>query len=212
MARSSTTDTLEKFRFLVEFSTSANGGNTTDLGKAGFFECGMPKRTTSKIEYREGNDPDIFSLSAGLSKMEDVTLTRGVIARAPNSATVTGKASAMYAWMSAVHVPEAGGMAGYGAATGGKRTGDKEVAGKAATATEIEVIGTAAGLGNPSAYRKDVTIKVLDRSGQVARQFKLAQAFVVSFTPGSDLNAGEDGDKLLESVTLAYEDFVEEAV
>ena len=185
MARSSTTDALEKFRFLVTFSSAEDGSNPAALDRAGFFECGMPKRTTSKIEYREGNDPDIFSLSAGLSKMEDITLTRGVIARATD-----GAASALYTWITSVHTPQAGGMSGYAGGTV-KRAG----AGTEGYAAEL--------------YRKDVTIKVLDRSGNVARQYKLAQAFVVNYVPGSDLNAGEDGDKMLESVTLAYEDFVE---
>jgi phage tail-like protein len=186
MARSSTTDALEKFRFLVEFSAAAGGDNTTALDRAGFFECGMPKRTTSKIEYREGNDPDIFSLSAGLSKMEDITLTRGQIS------SIAGAPSALYTWMSSVHTPQAGGMSGYAAGnTGTKRAG----AGAEAYASQT--------------YRKDVTITVLDRSGKPARKYKLAQAFVINYVPGSDLNAGEDGDKLLESMTLAYEDFTE---
>jgi len=190
MARSSTTDALEKFRFLVTFSAAQSGSEATALDRAGFFECGMPKRTTSKIEYREGNDPDIFSLSAGLSKMEDITLTRGQIAR---NATGTAKESALYTWMTSVHTPQAAGTSGYAGGTV-KRAG----AGTEGYAAEL--------------YRKDITIKVLDRSGKVARQYKLAQAFVVNYVPGSDLNSGEDGDKLLESITLAYEDFVEEAI
>ena len=185
MARSSTTDALEKFRFLVTFSSAEDGSNSAALDRAGFFECGMPKRTTSKIEYREGNDPDIFSLSAGLSKMEDITLTRGVIARAAG-----GASSALYTWITSVHTPLSAGTSG-ASGTGNKRD------------------GTVATAMSSTTYRKDVTIKVLDRSGNVARQYKLAQAFVVNYVPGSDLNAGEDGDKMLESVTLAYEDFVE---
>ena len=35
-------------------------------------------------------------------------------------------------------------------------------------------------------------------------------AFPVNFTPSSDLNAGEDGEKAMEQLTLAYEDFREE--
>jgi len=38
MARSSTTDALEKFRFLVTFSSAEDGSNPAALDRAGFFE------------------------------------------------------------------------------------------------------------------------------------------------------------------------------
>lgn len=177
MARSSTTDPLEKFRFLVEWSNDGDS-EATGIGRAGFFEVGMPKRSTNKISYREGHDPDINMLSAGLSSMEDITLTRGLVKHDAAS-------NAFYKWMSAVHNPQAGapGIRGSGA------TRDPNQA-----AYE---------------YRKDLTIKILDRSGAVARIYKLYNAWPVNFVPASDLNAGEDGDKALESLTLAYEDFQE---
>lgn len=176
MARSSTSDPLEKFRFLVEFSSTA-GSEATAFTRAGFLECGMPKRTTNKIMYREGNMSDISTVSAGLSTMEDITLTRGLVA------SVVGTDNALYQWMSAVHNP----------------TADVDAGRKAGA-----VISHAA-----KEYRKDITITVLDRTGKAARTYKLYQAFPVSFAPGSDLNANEDGDKMIESLTLAYEDFAE---
>ena len=137
----------------------------------------MPKRSTTKGSYREGIDPDIPQLFAGLSSMEDVTMSRGVI--------IADQNNEFYKWMSAVHNPTAG-----------------EV-GRAALAARSSDAAA-------NKYRKDVTIQLLDREGNVARQWTLYQAFPVHFTPGSDLNAGEDGDKSLESLTLAYEDFKEE--
>lgn len=180
MARSSTTDPLEKFRFLVEWSTDT-GSESSGIGRAGFTEVGMPKRNTNKINYREGHDPDINMLSAGLSSMEDITLTRGLIKmNAGDEAN-----NAFYRWMSAVHRPQAGHP--------GMRGADATRPGNVAAAE----------------YRKDVTIKVLDRTGAVSRVYRLYNAWPTNFVPGSDMNAGEDGDKMLESMTLAYEDFKE---
>lgn len=181
MARSSSVEPLEKFRFLVSFSNTS-GSEATELDRAGFFEVQMPKRNTNKVQYREGNDPDIFMLSAGLSSMEDITLSRGQIAS--NAGT-----NMLYRWMSAVHKPNATITAA--GAKGKDTTRTPDIA-----AYE---------------YRKDVTISVLDRSGTVARKYVLLNAFPINFVPGSDLNAGEDGDKMIESITIAYEDFVEVA-
>lgn len=180
MARSATVDALEKFRFLVSF-LEENGAEATPQDRAGFFEVGMPKRSTNKIQYREGDDPDIFSLSAGLSSMEDITLTRGLI-------KFSGKGSSLYRWMSAVHKPGEYFSKGYA-----KKSSSSERPGDVAKAN----------------YRKNIKITILDRTGNIARVYELYNAWVVNFVPGSDMNAGEDGDKSLESVTLCYEDFKE---
>ena len=50
---------------------------------------------------------------------------------------------------------------------------------------------------------------MLDREGNIARQWIAYNAFPTAFNPGSDLNASEDGEKSLESLTLGYEDFKE---
>lgn len=179
MARSAAVDALEKFRFIVEFLNSADSETTTQ-DRAGFFEVSMPKRSTNKIQYREGDDPDIFTLSAGLSTMEDLTLTRGLIKYAENG-------SALYRWMSAVHKP--------GNITAGHAT---KGAANARPSDEAKM-----------QYRKDIKITVLDRSGNPARVYEIYNAWPTNFVPSSDLNAGEDGDKALESITLAFEDFKE---
>lgn len=190
MARSSSSDTLEKFRFIVSWTnTPANGDTPAVLERAGFLSVQMPKKSVTKIQYREGNDPDIYSLSAGLATMEDITLERGLFARGP------GATSTLYQWMSAVQ----GVTAGYGSA---KRSG--------APTANVQVDGTIEAAPNSSGfYRKTITITVLDRTGAVARKYEIYNAFPVAFNPGSDLNAGEDGEKMIESVTLAYEDFQE---
>jgi phage tail-like protein len=177
MARSSQVDPLEKFRFSVSWSADA-GSEGTALVRLGFHDIQMPKRSTTKISYREGLDPDISQVAAGLSTMEDIVMSRGVI--------IEDKNGEFYKWMSAVHKPTAGHV-------GREALGAR---GKAAL----------------NAYKKDVTIKLLDREGNTARQWTLYNAFPMNFVPSSDLNAGEDGDKAMEQLTLAYEDFKEQAI
>lgn len=177
MARSSQVDPLERFRFEIRWSSDGDSESTA-LVRLGFHDVQMPKRATTKISYREGLDPDINQLSAGLSTMEDIVMSRGVIIEDANGE--------FYKWVSAVHKPTAGHV-------GREALGAR---GKAA-------------LNN---YKKDVVVKLLDREGNVARQWTLHNAFPVNFVPSSDLNAGEDGDKAMEQLTLAYEDFKEMAI
>ena len=177
MARSSVKEPLEKFRFKVVFS---NDGlyDAAHLGTvAGFHDVQLPKRSTNKGTYREGDDNDINQLFAGLSSMEDIVMSRGLL---PSDSTGKDQ-SAIYEWMSAVHSPSSGNA---------KRAlvGDKAASHK---------------------YRKDVTIHMYDREGEISRTWILSQAWPTNFVPGSDLNAGEDGEKSLEQLTLAYEDFRE---
>ena len=177
MARSCKVDPLEKFRFSVSWS-SDSGSEGTSLVRLGFHDIQMPKRSTTKISYREGLDPDVNQVAAGLSTMEDIVMSRGVIIEDLNGE--------FYKWISAVHKPTAGHV-------GREALGDR---GKAAL----------------NEYKKDVTIKLLDREGNTARQWTLYNAFPMHFAPSSDLNAGEDGDKAMEQLTLAYEDFKELAI
>lgn len=89
-----------------------------------------------------------------------------------------------YKWISAVHNPTAG------------HVGRESLGGRATNAAA-------------SNYRKDLTIQMLDREGNVARQWTLYNAWPVNFVPGSDLNAAEDGEKSMEQITVSYEDFKE---
>lgn len=181
MARSAANDPLEKFRFTIEWSANDPvGEEKTVLVRAGFHDVQMPKRTTTKGTYREGNDIDVPQLFPGLSSMEDVVMSRGLVPNADGT-----KSNEMYQWMSAVHKPSAG-----------HNSNDDVRASDSAS----------------NAFRKDVTINMLDRTGAVARTWKLYNAFPVNFVSGSDLNAAEDGDKSVEQLTLAYEDFQEMVV
>jgi phage tail-like protein len=176
MARSAAVDPLEKFRFQVSWSSSGDSEGTA-LVRLGFHDFQSPKKTVTKGTYREGIDPDIHQLFAGLASMEDVTFSRGIIALDPNDE--------FYKWMSAVQNNTAG------------------------TVGRTSLTGRPP-LSGSNDYRKDVTLKVLDREGTTVRQWTLFNSFPVAFHTGSDWNAGEDGDKSLESLTLGYEDFKEE--
>ena len=175
MARSSVVDPLEKFRFAVSWSADGES-EATALVRLGFHDVQMPKRTTNKISYREGIDPDINQLAPGLSTTEDIVMSRGTI--------ITDANGEFYKWISAVHNPTAG------------HVGRESLSARASNAAAHR-------------FRKDVTIQMLDREGNVARQWILYNAFPVNFVPGSDLNASEDGEKSMEQLTLAYEDFKE---
>ena len=180
MARSSTSEPLEKFRFSISWSSDESDAQAP-LVRAGFHDAQLPKRSTNKGTYREGTDRDINQLFAGISSMEDVVLSKGLLPNSVVPAGQTDSTSEFYDWMSAVHNPSAGNS------NPGARPSDSA----------------------HHAYRKDVTISQLGREGEVARQWKLFNAFPINFVPGSDLNAGEDGEKSLEQLTLAYEDFQE---
>ena len=179
MARSSVNEPLEKFRFIVEWTAEeAQQGQEAVLVRAGFTDAQTPKRATNKGTYREGTDRDINQLFAGLSSMEDVVFSRGLL---PDAGTGVG--STFYQWMSSVHTPSSG---------------------NPSSTNNVRPANAAS-----HKYRKDITIKMLDREGKIARVWKLYEAWPVNFVPGSDLNASEDGEKSLEQLTLAYEDFQE---
>jgi phage tail-like protein len=179
MARTAENDPLEKFRFQVTLTLP---GGMTQL-RAGFHDIQMPKRATSKINYREGDHPDIHMLSAGLSTMEDVVMARGLLKKEAMSGA--GSADDFYKWMSKVHAP----------------TSAVNSIGQATAASP--------GPSGSADYRGQMTITMLDRSGASSRKWELYNCWPTNFVPGSDLNAGEDGEKSIESMTIAYEDFKE---
>ena len=183
MARSGATDPLEKFRFIVAFSSTGDGTETSTVG-AGFHDVQLPKRATNKIAYREGTYADGSNYSAGLSTFEDITLSRGLIPKTAGSFDGTSGDDGFYDWVSSVTEP--GQIGGSSPGRTARATTDAS-----------------------NLYRKTVTITMYDRAGVEARRWELAQAWPVNYVPGSDLDASEDGEKSIESVTLAYEDFKE---
>jgi phage tail-like protein len=67
-------DPYGQFNFLVDF------GAGTDGPQAGFQECSQIGTIVELFEYRNGNDkPNEVRKIAGLSRVPDITLKRGVI-------------------------------------------------------------------------------------------------------------------------------------
>ena len=99
-------------------------------------------------------------------------------------AIITDSNGEFYKWISAVHNPTAG------------HVGRESLGARASDAASHK-------------FRKDVTVQMLDREGNTARQWILYNAWPSNFVPGSDLNAAEDGEKSMEQMTLSYEDFKE---
>lgn len=199
MARSSTNDPLEKFRFEIYFLISSNDleegveikdkdGKVLDKGTVtqgtalGFMSVQMPKITTNKISYREGDNLiNVSSLSPGLSSTEDIALTKGII-KGPAS-------SLFYTWASSIH-------------GGGDTTADFNYLDTQDKSSITENVF----------QRKHIRIVMKDRTGKPARAWDVYNAFPVQFTPGSDLDATADDAKAIESLTIAYESFNERTV
>lgn len=57
-------------------------------------------------------------------------------------------------------------------------------------------------------YRKDVVIEVLNRKGEPVKAWYLFNAWPTVYVPGNDLDASSE-EKLVESLTLTYEHFIE---
>lgn len=209
MARTSTADPLEKFRFQVYsltgdtivYSTAGststvtitdpNGNAITPKSglfpiTAGFHDCQVPKHTTTRGVYREGNFSTNNTVFPGLTNMEDIVLSRGVIAVASGAGTNSPAASSQfYIWASSVYAPH--------------------------DSTNLQPATLAKSYINSSSssFRQDLAIMMFDRTGTAAKGWFVYNAWPTHFAPGSDLNAGEDGEKSMEALTLAYEDFVE---
>jgi len=192
MARSSTKDPIEKFRFrvtVIAVSPSLNGvadtlgavsgggtvtKNLAVLLRMGFSEITLPRTTISEIPYRENIDGYRFQKSPGLVRYEPVILKRGVT-----------KHRDLYDWLRLVNDE----LALLGVAnelTGSVRKGPKQ----------------------SENFRKDVVIEVLDREGQPIKGWYLFNSWPTSYKPGDDLNAQAE-EKLVEELSLTYELFLE---
>jgi phage tail-like protein len=193
MARSSSDDPVEKFRFRVtvislDLSVTAaietiaglSAGSTAFKDKlaifsrAGFSSVTMPKANIGEMTYRENIDNLRSIKVAGLAKFDPITLTRGVT-----------KNRDMYEWYRLVN----------------EEIALLSVAGELARDTQFSP-------AQSDNYRKDVILEVLDRQGQPIKAWYLFNAWPSVYNPGNDLNASSE-EKLIESLTLTYEYFIE---
>lgn len=195
MARSSTKDPVEKFRFKVTAITvdasltgavetiAAISGPNNDLKKlailsrAGFNEVQLPKANVSEIPYRENLDNQRFSKIPGLVKYDPITLRRGVT-----------RSRDFYDWYRLVNEELA-------------LSSVAQELSKDAKYTPVQ----------SEMFRKDIIIEVMDRSGQTVKAWYLFNCWPISYKPGNDLSASSD-EKLIEEITLTYEYFLETEV
>jgi len=193
MARSSTSDPIEKFRFRITVialdlsvdaavTTLANlapGGtvanNLAIITRAGFNKIApLPKADVKAITYRENID-NLRSIKVpGLVTYNDITLSRGVTANRD-----------LYDWYRLVN-------------------------------EEVALLNVANEFSRDQnlvpaqsdTFRKDVIIEVLDREGKSLKAWYLFNAWPTSYTPGNSLDAADES-KLVEELTLTYENFIE---
>lgn len=199
MARSGRLDPVESYRFevsIISLSLSPNqlitglkNGGLSQFARAGFTTCTIPESTTSAIEYRENVDNFSFKKIPGLTRFNDITLTRGVITPPRNNPfdlkanlPTSKETNDFYAWVRSV--------ASFNPALSIAQT---------ISGTTRNVI-----LKQSQDFRKDMIILMRDRNGDVARRWFLLDVWPTTYKGGSDLDAMSES-KSMESLTLTYE-------
>jgi len=210
MARSSSVDAVERFRFNVYvfnvgFDLSNVAKNFTGFLRAGFSEVTLPRQNTQAIEYRENVDQAHPQLIPGLTRYEPIVLRRGVTS-----------SSDFFRWAKDTHNPSEI------VSTGIQRlSGDASAAPPAQTADfrrDVLVVVYGRGGGTQTEDPTGISQRVvgaagaasgLSALGDVKKAWLLRNAWVSSYKPGDDLSATEDTTKLVEEIELRYESFEE---
>jgi phage tail-like protein len=185
MARSSTVDPVEKFRFIVtvledfsgigditsylSFNTETDGSNRT-----GFSEVSHPKASITEIKYRENIHGNNSIKVPGLVNYDTIALRRG---------STTDRN--LYKWYKLVN-DDSTTLNRYSEALAGLR--------------EIP-------FNNPS-YRKEILISSMDRSGKFIKHWFLSNAWPSGYKGGNDFDSASD-TILVEELTISYETFLE---
>lgn len=182
MARSSSVDAIEKFRFSVyilnlSLDPASVAQDFIGFLRGGFSEVSLPKQTTTVMEYRENIDSAHVQMLPGMTKYEPVTLKRGVTTN-----------SDFYRWANQVHNPNQI-----------IASAIQRISGKPEDSPPSDSLN----------FRRDIVIVSHTRSGAVGKAWMLRDAWVSSYTPGDMLGGLEDGAKLMEEMTLTYESFQE---
>lgn len=187
MARSSKADILDKFRFQVtffDFNVNLSGQelvlDSGPLVTDNVFRSGFSEVTLPQVNIKE---------RLYRENIDNVTYKKaaGLVTYEPvtlQKGKVEGN-RAFYDWQN-------------------------RIANAAASISPITTIVSDANFIPPqdTDYRKDLFIAVVDRQGAVQKAFFLFNAFPVSYQAGDALSA-QDESKLIESMTVTYENFVE---
>jgi phage tail-like protein len=223
MARSSTVDAVEKFRFSVSvlnigFDPVSLVQNFTGFLRAGFSEADLPKQTTNVVRYRENIDPLHSQKMPGLTDFEAVSFKRGMTSN-----------SDFFRWASDVH--NASGTIATGIQSGNSdfnqtmpaeatqfrrdvlivvygRGGGSNAGLPGGIGNSVADVAGAAGLNALGIGDIDTGLSIL-KIGDVKKAFLLHNAWVTKYAPGDTLSASDDGTKLIEEMTLEYESFEE---
>ena len=201
MARCAKMDPVQTFRFEVQIISLSlspnqlitgltNSGGLTQFARAGFTTCTIPESTTTVIEYRENVDNFSPKKQPGLTRFNDITLTRGVIAPPRSNPfdlknNIPFKSNGpndFYAWVRQVS------------------------SFNPALAVAQTISGTTRNtiLKQSQDFRKDMIIIMRDREGNAARRWFLLDVWPTAYKGGSDLDAMSETNSM-ESLTLTYE-------
>ncbi len=182
MARPSSSDTVEKFRFRVSVLTTAAfpilNFSEPEFQRAGFSEVVIPKVTIGTINYRENINTPNFRKQAGLVRYDDLVLKRGVTT-----------SQDLYKWCNSTNNVILGISSPLAAIAQGF--------------SELAVVPA-----QDKDYRRDLIVSVVDRLNNSIKMWFFYDCIVSGYKPGSDLDAKSD-EKLVEELTISFETMIE---
>lgn len=180
MARPSSNDPLDRFRWTVEIE---------GFQRIGFTVCGVPSLVYNTKKYPEGGAHLFPRKIIDSVEYRPVVLERGVTADTSFSGwaqqpqeLIRGRAEKVTA-----EIPGTGGFA----------TSFSDLTGSDQAIT-----------GNfPLEYRREVIINHLNRTGEVVKVYKLINAIPVEFVAASEFRSDGDDVLSMERLVLEYESF-----
>ena len=194
MARATTKDPLDRFRFIV---------NIDGFTHSGFTACTAPSYSLTVKDYPEGgNHLQPKKIVEGVS-YKNVTLSRGVTGDTSFNKWATGFIDLVQHEAGTKNSLDFSSIVG---AVGGD--------GLVVPTYKGGIAGTGKGLsiqplpgGLPFSYRRTVKIQHMNSQGVAICTYILYGAFPVEYTPASDFDASSDDMMSIESLVLAYESF-----
>jgi phage tail-like protein len=181
MARSTTEDPIDKWRFRVTVLNITAGpagllqnAIASTFLRSGFTYVKLPEKTTKELQYRESGDPEQVRKQGGLTAYSDCILRRG-----------TTENQDFYRWSSLVK-------------------GDTQFQSIVAEVAGSVGINTSQyPVSNSLSYRKDIIIDVIGRSNATRKSWYLYNCWVKEYKPG-DVNSTEEIG-MYEEIVLACE-------
>lgn len=183
MARASTRDPLDKFRWAIAIRLDGQDS----FQRLGFTSVETPEVNINTKSYQEGGAHLFPRQIVDSAEYKPITLRRGVTENVDFHKWATGYIELV---------------------RGTRADGAKEVRGDVTqgllTTTDIPI--------TPQAYRREVSIGHLDREGNLVKIYRLYNAFPIAYKPASDFDSAADDELSIESITLSYESFSVESL